>query len=440
MSERAFDVAAHAAPQFRPGLEVALESPPPILRDARRIGLLFNQASVDREFRLAHELLHSRLPGRLAALFSPQHGLFAEQQDNMVESAHGRDPLTGAPVHSLYSETRRPRADWLRGLDLFVVDLQDVGCRVYTFVWTVSHCLEACAEAGVPVLVLDRPNPLGGEVVEGAWLDPKFSSFVGRASMPMRHELTMGELALWLNTHMNCGAHVEVVKCDGWRRSMTWRDLGRPWVPTSPNLPRIEGVDVYPGQVLLEGTNLSEGRGTTTPFEVCGAPFVDSWRLRDALAEFAAEDCERGGIGSSSLDAVVFRPIRFEPTFQKWKGQSCGGVFLHPRDVANGASSRTHTEFDRSFRSYRTTLVLLATIARLWPRDFAWKAPPYEYEQERTPIDCITGGDRVRHFVERARAAGSTRSGAVDLAELDRLCDARRDEWRARTKDARLYE
>ncbi len=396
------------ATSFRTGLEVALADPPAALQKARRFGLLMNQASVDARFRLAHELLHERFPGKLAALFSPQHGMFAEQQDDMVESGHGRDSITGAPVHSLYSETRRPKAEWLRGLDLLLVDLQDVGCRVYTFIWTVSLCLEACKEAGVAMVVLDRPNPLGGESVEGAWLDPRFSSFVGRAPIPMRHDLTMGEMALFLNRSMSIGAEVSVVRCDGWRRSLRWRELGRPWVPTSPNLPRIEGVDVYPGQVLLEGTNLSEGRGTTTPFELCGAPFVEPHRLRDALREF-------------ELPGVVLRPVRFEPTFHKWKGASCGGLAIH---VVDG----------RAFQPYRTTLALLSTVRRLWPRDFAWKPPPYEYEREKAPIDCITGGDAVRAWIDRAGEGSATRR------ELDLLCDARPDEWRRATEACRLYE
>jgi len=396
---------------FRTGLDVALESgaapdvlPEPLRRG--RFGLLMNQASVDAGFTLAHEAMHARFPGRLAALFSPQHGLFAEQQDNMVESGHGREPQTGAPLFSLYSETRRPKREWLEGLDAFVVDLQDVGCRVYTFLWTVTHCLEACKEAGVPVVVLDRPNPLGGLEVEGAWLDPKFTSFVGRAPMPMRHDLTMGELALWANAALKIGAQVEVVRLRGWRRAMRWSDLGRPWVPTSPNLPRSEGVDVYPGQVLLEGTNLSEGRGTTTPFEIGGAPFIDPYALRDELEAFR-------------LPGVGFRPIRFVPTFQKGKGEPCRRLLLHVTDAA-------------AFRPYRTTLALLARIGRLWPDAIAWKAPPYEYERTKMPIDCITGGDLVRKNIE---------AGAWTKPEhLDAACDARPEEWRRATAPYRLYE
>jgi uncharacterized protein YbbC (DUF1343 family) len=395
---------------LKTGLEVALEAPPRVLREARRFGLLMNQASVDLRFRLAHELLHARFPGKLAAIFSPQHGLFGEQQDDMVESAHGRDPLSGAPVHSLYSETRRPRREWLDGLDAFVVDLQDVGCRVYTFIWTVSLCIEACKEAGVPVLVLDRPDPLDGRHVEGAWLDPRFASFVGRMPIPMRHGLTIGEMARHLNSAMGIDGEVEVVRCEGWRRAMSWRQIRRPWVPTSPNLPRHAGVAVYPGQVLLEGTNLSEGRGTTTPFEQCGAPFVDPWRLRDALARL-------------QLPGIEFRPIRFEPAFQKWKGKSCGGVFLHVTDSA-------------AFRPCRTSLALLFTIRRLWPREFEWKPPPYEYEQERMPIDCIAGGEGARRFVDSAQ---EERSPAELARELDRLCDPREEEWALATRSCRLY-
>jgi len=391
---------------FRSGLEAALDAPPPGLRDARRFGLLLNQASVGSRFRLAHELLHARFPGRIGALFSPQHGLFAEQQDDMVESGHGRDPLTGAPLFSLYSETRRPKEEWLRGLDLLVVDLQDVGCRVYTFVWTVTHCLEACREAGLPLLVLDRPDPLGGVAVEGAWLDLRFASFVGRAPIPMRHGLTMGELALHLNDSLGIGARVEVVRCDGWRRALRWSELGRPWVPTSPNLPRLEGVEVYPGQVLLEGTNLSEGRGTTTPFELCGAPFVDPWRLR---AELDGLD----------LPGVVFRPIRFEPTFHKWKGESCGGLFLHVTDA-------------RAFRPVLTTVALLAAVRRLWPREFAWKPPPYEYEREKPPIDCIAGGDALRTAIDGGAAPGDP--------ALVSFCDGREAGWRSATAAHRLYD
>lgn len=241
------------------GLERCLQEPHPILQ-GKRFGLLVNQASVDKDFRYAHELLNERFPGQIAALFGPQHGLWSEQQDNMIETGHGKDPRLGIPVYSLYAESRRPSPEMLEGLDILVVDLQDVGTRVYTYIWTLSYCLAACAQQGIPVLVLDRPNPLGGIVVEGSRLDPEYRSFVGRASIPMRHALTMGEMAVFLNNHMGLGAEVHVQEMQGWRRSMLWPETGRSWIPTSPNLPRIEGVLLYPGMVLLEGTNLSEGR------------------------------------------------------------------------------------------------------------------------------------------------------------------------------------
>lgn len=375
------------------GLELACQAPPDVLRDARAFGLLCNQASVDRRFRHAAELLGQRFPGRLRALFGPQHGMWSTEQDNMIETAHDRDRRLAVPVHSLYAETRKPTQPMLDGLDLLVVDLQDVGTRVYTYVWTLTYCLEACAQKGIPVLVLDRPNPLGGEVAEGRALDPAFQSFVGRAPLPMRHGLTFGELARWCNDVMALSADVRVVPMQGWRRAMLWPDTGRAWVPPSPNLPRWEGALVYPGQVLLEGTNLSEGRGTTTPFEQFGAPFVDGWQLA-ALA--AGHD----------LRGVALRPVWFEPTFQKWQGQRCGGLFLHP------------TEPER-FRPYRTTLALLRAVRELWPQQFAWRQPPYEYETVLPPIDILAGGDAVRAFV----------AGDRPLQDLDGLAAPPADWW-----------
>jgi uncharacterized protein YbbC (DUF1343 family) len=369
--ERAERTNGGQSPRVAVGLEVALQSPPAILAGAR-FGLLCNQASVDAGFRHAAELLAARFPGRLAALFSPQHGLWSEQQDNMVETPHGKEPALRVPVHSLYSETRAPTPTMLHGLDLLVVDLQDVGTRVYTFVWTLYHCLRACAQARLPVLVLDRPNPLGGVQVEGPLLAPAFQSFVGEAPIPMRHALTIAELARWLNRGIACDLHV--VPMQGWRRAMHWSATGRVWVPTSPNLPRVEGVDVYPGQVLLEGTNLSEGRGTTTPFEVCGAPFVDPQAWRHALV-------------AHGLQGVVPRPVRFEPTFQKWQGESCGGLCLHVTDRA-------------AFEPYRTSLCLLAAARALWPQRLLWREPPYEYETQRLPIDILCGSDAARLAID----------------------------------------
>ena len=377
-----------AGPRVTVGLENCLSTAPQILGGAR-FGLLANQSSVDCRFRCAPDLLDEAFPGRLKALFSPQHGYHAEDQDNMIETAHGRHRRLGVPIHSLYAETRKPTARSLDGLDCLVVDLQDVGTRVYTYVWTVSYCLEACAEQGIPVLLLDRPNPLGGRRVEGPRLQTAYASFIGRAPVPMAHALTIGEMARYLNGSMAIGATLEVVPMTGWRREMTYADTGRRWIPPSPNLPRLEGVGVYPGMVLVEGTNLSEGRGTTTPFEIVGAPFIDPYVLADALAEW-------------DLPGVTFRPLTFKPTFQKWQDRECGGVFVHVLD-------------DRAFRPYRTAVVLLGCVRRLWPEAFQWLPPPYEYEREKMPIDILSGGPDLREGLEQ----GLTPTTLDELTALD---------------------
>ncbi|MBM4062691.1 MAG: DUF1343 domain-containing protein [Planctomycetes bacterium] len=381
------------SPAVQLGLEVAGADPPELLRRSRAFGLCANQASVDRDFRHAPDVLHGCCGGRLAALFGPQHGLWSTEQDDMIETGHAVHARLRVPVHSLYSEVRKPGQQMLAGLDLFVIDLQDVGTRVYTYIWTVVHCLEACAQKGIPVLLLDRPNPLGGELAEGPLLDLGFQSFVGRAPIPMRHGLTLGELARFCNETLGIGADLHVVPMRGWRRAMLWPDTGRHWVPPSPNLPRWEGALVYPGQVLLEGTNLSEGRGTTTPFEQCGAPFVDPWLWS---ARVAAQSC----VGAA------LRPVRFEPTFQKWRGEACNGVFVHVTDPA-------------AFRPYRTTLALLRAVRELCPGQFAWREPPYEYETERLPIDVIAGGTTVRSFVD----------GERPWSDLDAVAAAPADWW-----------
>jgi uncharacterized protein YbbC (DUF1343 family) len=373
------------------------------LRDSC-FGLLMNQASVDSNWRYACDLLAESFPGKLAAVFSPQHGLWCEEQDNMIETGHGVYSLLGIPVHSLYSETRRPTAEMLDGLDCLVVDLQDVGTRVYTFVWTVSHCMEACADAGIPVVILDRPNPLGGVVCEGPCLEEEFSSFVGRAMIPMRHGLTLAELALLLNGELNIGADVQIIPMQGWQREMHFPDTGLFWTAPSPNMPRWETVLVYPGQVLIEGTTLSEGRGTTIPFEVVGAPYVDQNQLAEALTDY-------------STPGVAIRPIRFRPTFNKWEDSSCGGVAVHVTDAATA-------------RSYMTTLAIIACIKKLYPNHFTWLPPPYEYESRLMPIDILTGSSALRETFD----AGHTSPDDVQrLAELDT------DDWLDRTRRYRLY-
>lgn len=344
----------------------------PVSLDGTRFGLLMNRASVDQNLRFACDVLNDAYPGQLAAIFTPQHGLWGEQQANMIESPHGRHPEFAVPIYSLYSETRQPTAEMLDGLDCFVVDLQDVGCRVYTFVWTVLNCLRACAEAGLPMLVLDRPNPLGN-CVEGPLLKPEFRSFVGGASIPMRHGQTLGQLAQHLNKSEKINAELQVIRvCDCPPEAM-FDHWDRQWIPPSPNLPTFQSALVYPGQVLLEGTNISEGRGTTTPFEVCGAPFINEFHFCELLTSY-------------NLPGVSFLPIRYVPTFDKWTGESCGGVSLQVSDQWR-------------FRPYLTTLIILATLFQRWPDHAEWLPPPYEYETEKMPIDILSGNTKLRESI-----------------------------------------
>lgn len=354
-------------PRVQTGLENFLAAPPRDLRH-RRLGLLCNPASVDARLQHAARLIAARWPGRLAALYSPQHGFFAEKQDNMIESADCQDPLSGLPVFSLYGRTRIPDATMLAPIDVLLVDLQDVGCRVYTFIWTLSYCLEAAAAHGKTVVVLDRPNPIGGSRVEGNILDPDWSSFVGRHPLPMRHGLTIGELARLLKAERRIECDLRVVPMRGWHRRMSFGETGLPWVAPSPNMATPATALVYPGQVIWEGTNVSEGRGTTQPFELFGAPFVDPGAVVQALGDPPA--------------GAVLRPCAFEPTAQKWKGRLCRGFQLHV------------TRPDR-FRPCETSLRLLQALIRTGGENFTWKAPPYEYEFQRRPIDLILGDGRL---------------------------------------------
>jgi len=355
------------------GLEVLARQRPRWLRD-RRIGLLMHQASVTRRLESARDVLHRLCGARLAALFGPQHGIAGEKQDNMIESAHAVDGRLGIPVYSLYSETRSPTPAMLDGIDTLVVDLQDVGTRVYTFEWTTALALEACAAAGKSVVVLDRPNPLGGLVVEGNVIRPGYESFVGLHPVPMRHGLTLGEMARLVNDRLSPRCDLTVVPMDGWRRRMSFADTGLPWVLPSPNMPTPDTAVVYPGQVLLEGTNMSDGRGTTRPFEVWGAPYLDSAALRARLA-------------ARRLPGLVLRDHDFQPTFHKWQGEVCRGFQLHVTDPTR-------------YAPYFTTLALLQDVVALHRDRFAWKQPPYEYVTDRLPIDVLTGDPAVREAIE----------------------------------------
>jgi len=292
-----------------------------------------------------------------------------------VHVGSARDRSRGVPVHSLYGGRRlEPTRAMLRDVDVLVVDLQDVGARYYTYAWTTVLAMRVCAREGKPVIVLDRPNPLGGDRLEGNDADPKFASFVGLYPLPIRHGMTIAELAAYHNETQGLGCDLTVVPMAGWRREMLWEDTELPWVAPSPNMPTPDTARVYPGGCLLEGTNLSEARGTTRPFEWVGAPYLDGPKLAAAL--------ERRG-----LPGVRFRPITFEPMFQKWARRACHGVQVHV------------TDWDR-FRSYAAYVALIAEARRQAPRGFRWKRPPYEYQWNKQPIDLIAGTDRIRRAIE----------------------------------------
>jgi uncharacterized protein YbbC (DUF1343 family) len=339
-----------------------------------RLGLLCNPASVDAGYEHARHGLMRRFPDQLKALYSPQHGFFAEKQDNMVESDHLIDSTSGLPVYSLYGETRVPTPPMLAPIDVLLVDLQDVGTRVYTFIYTLSYCLEAAAETGIRVLILDRPNPINGIDMEGNILEPQWTSFVGRFPIPMRHGMTIGEIARLFNDLIPRSARLDVIPMQGWQRRMGFADTGLPWVAPSPNMPTATTAMVYPGQVIWEGTNISEGRGTALPFELFGAPFLDLEKILDA-------------IGGPRVPGAILRPCLFEPTSGKHAGTACRGFQIH---VDNPVE----------YQPYKTTLKLLQAALRFHPDRFQWKAEPYEYEFQKAAIDLILGSRDIRRQIQ----------------------------------------
>jgi uncharacterized protein YbbC (DUF1343 family) len=321
----------------------------------------------------------------VAAIFGPQHGFRSDVQDNMVETPHGEDTMRRVPVFSLYSDTREPTADMLSGLDAMVIDLQDIGARIYTYAYTMANCLRACARHGIDVIVCDRPNPIGGVEVEGPMLESGFESFVGQFPIPMRHGLTIGELARLFNEHFGIGARLEVVAMTGWSRQMYADEAGAPWVMPSPNVPTLDSAIVYPGTVLFEGTTASEGRGTTRPFELLGAPWVEAERMSAAL-------------NRRQLPGVHFRPAVFEPTFQKHAGVACAGCQIHVLDR-------------RLFRPVLTGVALIEAIRAENPSRFGWRQPPYEYEHDKMPIDILAGSPALRQAIDSGASAEAIAQG-----------------------------
>jgi uncharacterized protein YbbC (DUF1343 family) len=371
------------------------------LRGAR-VGLLVNPISVDGKFRHAIDLALAA-GWNVVRLFGPEHGVRGEAQD--MESVHQeRDPLTSLPVVSLYGANEgslRPTPEQLDGLDVLIVDLQDIGSRYYTYSWTAAFCAEVCGDVGVDVIVCDRPNPLGGEVLEGNVVTEGYASFVGAYPAAARHAMTLGELMAMYVGHR---CHLEVIPMEGWHRGMWYDETGLPWVLPSPNMPTLDTATVYPGMCLLEGTNLSEARGTTRPFELFGAPWLDAGALSERLE-------------GRKLPGCTFRRAGFKPMFQKHANEDCRGLQLHVTDRS-------------VFRSLQTALAILQDVRAIHPDEFAWREEVYEFVADRLAIDLLLGDPLVRHALE----------DDVDIAEIIASMDHAREAFEDRRRDVLLYD
>lgn len=366
-----------SAKPIRLGVERLLEGPKKWLGNSR-VGLICNQASVDHNFHHVADLLHAKAEINLKALFGPQHGIRGDLQDNMIETEHSMDRETGLPVHSLYSETREPTEGMLADVDVLVYDMQDVGCRIYTFAYTMANCMRAAKKFGKKVIVCDRPNPIGGLRIGGNLLEADQTSFVGQFPLPTRHGMTLGELALMFNRHFGIDCDLEVISMEGWQREFWQDETDAPWVLPSPNIPTVDSATVFPGAVHFEGTQMSEGRGTTRPFELIGAPYV------------VPEDYARA-LNGLGFDGVYFRSCVFRPTFQKHGNVSCGGVQIHVLDR-------------EAFEPVIVGVAMVKTAYDMYRDDFRWKEPPYEYEFERNPFDVIAGTKTLRNAFEQGTA------------------------------------
>jgi len=385
------------------GLEALLGSHLDLL-DGQRVGLIVHTASINSRFENAADLFFDNPRIHLTALFGPQHGIRGETQDNMIEWQTFRDSHTDLPAFSLYGETRKPTPEMLSDLDVLVFDVQDVGTRVYTFIYTMALAMQAARECGKRFIVLDRPNPINGIQIEGNLLEPEFASFVGLYPIPMRHGMTVAELALMFNQEFGINCDLEVVRLQGWRRAMWFDETNLPWVLPSPNMPALDTATVYPGMVMFEGTTVSEGRGTTRPFEIIGAPYIEPRRLVERLVEEELPGCR-------------FRPLHFEPTFHKYKGERCGGLQLHVTDRA-------------VFRPVITGIAMIAAIRELYPDRFAWKTPPYEYVYDKLPFDVINGSASIRDMIEAGRSPG----------EIEASWQTALDDFATRRKLYQLYD
>ncbi len=390
---------------MRPGLERLLDDPERWLGRAR-VGLVANPTAVSRRLAHAVELLARHPAVDLHLLFGPEHGIRGSAQD-MIGVGDSLDPATGLPEVSLYGksfDSLSPTPKQLSRVDVLVFDVQDIGARYYTYAATLALCMRVAKASQIKVVVLDRPNPISGMQIEGGGLEPGLESFCGLYPVPQRHAMTLGELARLYNDTFGIGCEVEVVACEGWRRGRYYDECDLPWVMPSPNMPTLDTAIVYPGMCLLEGTNLSEGRGTTRPFELFGAPFIDGKKLADELAAY-------------DLPGVLFRPCFIEPAFHKFARQRCGALQLHVTDR-------------RAFRPYRTGLAVLIAVKSLWPESFAWRREPYEFREDVPAIDLLTGSAKVRKAIDDGK----------DIDTVTQIACSGTDAYHAGRAGALLYD
>ncbi len=366
------------------GLDILIDNLPDALKK-KKLGVVCHAASINSHYHHIIDLLAQRSDITLTAIFGPQHGLYGQTQDNMVEWEGELHPVLKIPVYSLYGATRKPTAAMLEGIDCLLFDVQDVGARPYTYIWTLKLCMQACAEQGISLWVLDRPNPISGLSVDGPLLDDEYFSFVGGAPIPLCHRLTMGEMARLLHKLYFPQVELKVQWMEGWWRNSFWPQTGLPWVMPSPNMPTFDTALVYPGQVLLEATNISEARGTTRPFELFGAPYLDPKAFLKAVEKHGVSGC-------------IFREHAFIPSFQKWGGSFCNGFQIHVTNT-------------REFNPVETTVAVISAIKKTAIQEkFEWKQPPYEYEYEKMPFDILAGNTELRDAIEDGVSAREVRA------------------------------
>jgi uncharacterized protein YbbC (DUF1343 family) len=357
------------------GLEIVADKMPASLK-GKRAGVLCHAPSITCNFVHITDIFHRSKECRLTAIFGPQHGLFGQTQDNMIEWKSQTHPEWNIPLYSLYGEHRKPTKEMLDQIDVLVIDLQDVGARLYTYIWTVKLCMEACAAEGIPVMILDRPNPIGAIAFDGPVLKEDYFTFVGGASIPLCHRMTLGEMALWIREKHIPQCKLEIIGIKNWRRNSLFNETGLPWVLPSPNMPTLQSAIVYPGTVLIEALNLSEGRGTTIPFELFGAPYIKAETLKKNLE-------------SRTIPGCAFRIHNYIPTFHKFNGILCNGIQIHVTDI-------------KTFMPVGTALEIFAAIIETSePDSLSFNPPPYEYEYNLMPFDILAGDSGMREALIR---------------------------------------